>query len=275
MASGHDESRPLGGFHSFADDTPRESLPPDPLPNAAPEPLAAGWSDTPAWRQAEPPPTAPSWRRPLIASAAALALLGAGVGWAVLRDPVAPTASEAVAEAPESPPLEVVVVAPPPPPPIPKASERLEVLPRPGASPARPSLGEVVIPVTPTPPSVVAQAPPAPLPQPRETPSAIQAAQDVNVRDTPPARFNACSDAPTLAYEMVCRDRGLAEADRRMKRAFSAALAAGVPSGALRRDQDDWLEVREEAAQVSPRAVADLYRQRTRELFDLADERRD
>lgn len=271
MASDHDESRPLGGFHSFADDSPRE-----PLPHDAPEPLAAGWSDTPAWRQAEPPPTGPSWRRPLIASAAALALLGAGVGWAVLRDPVAPTASEAVAEAPESPPLEVVVVAPPPPPPIPKASERLEVLPRPGASPARPSLAEVVIPATPTPPSVVAQAPPAPLPQPRETPSAGQAAQDANVRDTPPpARFNACSDAPTLAYEMVCRDRGLAEADRRMKRAYSAALAAGVPSGALRRDQDDWLEVREEAAQVSPRAVADLYRQRTRELFDLADERRD
>lgn len=271
MASDRDGSRPLGGFHSFADDSPRE-----PLPHDAPEPLAAGWSDTPSWRQAEPPPAAPSWRRPLIASAAVLAVLGAGVGWAVLRDPVAPAASEAVAEAPESPPLEVVVVAPPPPPPIPKASERLEVLPRPGAPTARPSLAEVVIPVTP--PGAVAQAPPAPpaLPQPREAPSVAQASQDANVRDTPPpARFNACGDAPTRAYEMVCRDRGLAEADRRMKRAYSAALAAGVPPGALRRDQEDWLEVREEAAQVSPRAVADLYRQRTRELFDLADERQD
>lgn len=272
MASDRDESRPLGGFQSFADDTPREALPRD-----APEPLAASWSDTPAWRGAEPSPAAPSWRRPVIASAAAIALLGAGVGWAVLRDPVAPSAPDAATEAPPSRPLEVVVVAPPPPPPIPKASERLEVLPRPGATTPRPSLAEVVIPVIP--PRVVAQAPPPVLPaqpQPRETPSAGQASQDASVRGAPePARFNACDDAPTRAYELVCRDRGLAEADRRMKRAYSAALAAGVPPGALRRDQEDWLEVREEAAQVSPRAVADLYRQRTRELFDLADERQD
>lgn len=132
------------------------------------------------------------------------------------------------------------------------------------------------------PPRVVAQAPPTPpplaLPPPpaRETPSAVQASQDASLRGaSEPTRFDACGDAPTRAYEMVCRDRGLAEADRRMKRAYSAALAAGVPPDALRHDQEDWLAVREDAAQVSPRAVADLYRQRTRELFAIADERRD
>ena len=272
MASDRDESRPLGGFHSFADDSPRDALQYD-----APEPLPAAWSDTPAWRQGEPEPAASPWRMPLIASAAALALIGASVGWSVLRDPVAPPAPAGVAPEPPAQPLEVVVVAPPPPPPIPKVSERLEVLPPPGAPPPRPSRAEVVIPVVP--PRVVAQAPPAqPLaaPPPRETPSAVQASQDASVRSAPePARFDACSDAPSRAYELVCRDRGLAEADRRMKRAYSAALAAGVPPEALRHDQEDWLAVREEAAQVSPRAVADLYRQRTRELFAIADERRD
>jgi uncharacterized protein YecT (DUF1311 family) len=270
MASDRDKARPYGLFHSYADDTPWEA---DPAKDA-PEPLAAGWSDKPAWGHAEPPPERPSWRRPLVASGAALALIVAGVAWAVLRDPAAPPAPEPVVEAPASKPLEVVVVAPPPPPPIPKTSERLQVLPGPVAAPARTPLAEVVIPVMPAPPRVMAQAPPPPLP--REAPSVVQAAQDASVpRALEPRRFNACRDAPTPAYEMVCSDMRLAEADRRMKRAYSAALAAGVPPGELRRDQEDWLDVREDAARISRRAVADIYRQRTRELFAMADRRLD
>lgn len=269
MASDRDGAHPFGGFHSYADDTPRDA------PEEVAGPLAAGWSDTPAWRAVEPPP--PSWRLPVAASAAVVALIGAGVGWAVLRDPAAPPAPEAAAAPSET--LEVVVTDPPPPP-TPVGGERLEVLPQPGAASARTPLAEVVIPVTPevpatpAPPRAMAEAPPPPAP--REAPSVAQAAQDASVRRRPePPRFNACRDAPTRAYEMVCSDRRLAEADRRMKRAYSAALAAGVPPDELRRDQEDWLDVREDAAHVSRRAVADIYRQRTRELFAMADGRRD
>ncbi len=270
MASDRDRARPYGLFHSYADDTPWEA---DPAEDA-PQPLAAGWSDTPAWRHAEPPPEPPSWRRPLIASGAAIALIAAGVGWAVLRDPAAPPGPEPVPKAPASKAREVVVVAPPPPPPIARTSERMEVLPRPGAAPARTPLAEAVIPVMPAPQRVLAQAPSPPLPA--EAPSVVAASREASVRTAPePPRFDACRDAPTRAYEMVCSDMRLAEADRRMKRAYSAALAAGVPPGELRRDQQDWLDVREEAAQVSRRAVADIYRQRTRELLAMADRRWD
>jgi uncharacterized protein YecT (DUF1311 family) len=271
MASERDEAHPIGGFHSYADDTPRDDA------VAAPEPLAAGWSDRPAWLE-PPPPERPSWRMPAAASGAVIALIAAGIGWAVMRDPAAPPKPEPAATAtPASKPLEVVVVTPPPPP-TPKAGERLEVLPRPGAAaPIRTPAAEVVVPVTPppAPAQALAQAPPPP-PLPREAPSVVQVARDASQRSArEPPRFNACRDAPTRAYELVCSDMRLAEADRRMKRAYSAALAAGVPPGELRRDQEDWLDVREDAARVSRRAVADIYRQRTRELFAMADGRRD
>ena len=69
---------------------------------------------------------------------------------------------------------------------------------------------------------------------------------------------------------MVCADRGLASLDRRMKQAYASALDAGVEPGLLREDQDDWLDVREDAAHVSRDAVADLYRQRIGELRRVA-----
>lgn len=69
---------------------------------------------------------------------------------------------------------------------------------------------------------------------------------------------------------MVCADRRLARLDQRMKRAYEAALAAGASPGRLRRDQEEWLDVREDAAAHSRAAVADIYRQRIEELEDLA-----
>jgi uncharacterized protein YecT (DUF1311 family) len=167
--------------------------------------------------------------------------------------------------------LQVVVAEPPPPAPLAPAAERLDVLPsqQMDAAVAAPP-AQLVIP-RPAPARATAPLPPA---LPRETPSAVETGQAAAVRTLPePRRFDACADAPTPAYEMVCSDRWLAEADRRMKRAYSAALAAGVPPDALRRDQEDWLDVREGAAQISRRAVADIYRQRTRELFALAERR--
>lgn len=266
MASG-DDARPLGGFHSYADDTPRDDV-------ADETPVTAGWSDTPAWRRAEAPPEPRLWRSPLVAGCAVVALLAAGVGWATLGDPGRPPApaQPPEVEAPATSPLQVVIAEPASPAPLAPAAERLEVLPPPqmnaaaeGAPPAR-----MVIP----PPARAAAQPPLEAALPRETPSAVASAQAAGARTAPEtSRFDACADAPTPAYEMVCSDRWLAQADQRMKRAYSAALAAGVPPEALRRDQEDWLAVREDAAQISRRAVADIYRQRTRELFAMADDR--
>jgi uncharacterized protein YecT (DUF1311 family) len=264
MASG-DDARPLGGFHSYADDTPRDDL-------ADETPIAAGWSDTPAWRSPEASPEPRLWRSPLVASCAVIALIAAGVGWATMRPPVPRPASPTPAvEAAARAPLQVVVAEPPPPAPLAPAAERLDVLPsqQMDAAVAAPP-AQLVIP-RPAPARATAPLPPA---LPRETPSAVETGQAAAVRTLPePRRFDACADAPTPACEMVCSDRWLAEADRRMKRAYSAALAAGVPPDALRRDQEDWLDVREDAAQISRRAVADIYRQRTRELFALAERR--
>ena len=81
----------------------------------------------------------------------------------------------------------------------------------------------------------------------------------------------ACSDAPTLARAMVCGDRRLAILDQRMKQAYAAALSAGAPGEVLREDQEDWLSVREDAAQNSRDTVAAVYRQRIAELRQLAD----
>jgi uncharacterized protein len=72
---------------------------------------------------------------------------------------------------------------------------------------------------------------------------------------------------------MVCRDPGLAAMDRSMKQAYAAAVAAGAPTDELAADQEDWLEVREEAATYSRRAVADIYRQRIDELDAMAGRR--
>lgn len=287
MASDRDPSRPYGLFHSYADDTPLDG-PPD---HEEARPLAAGWSDRPAWAPEAPPPAdlpgdRPLWRRPLVAGSAAAALIAIGAGWFVLREPQSVTPPQPAAQTAATQPLEVVVVAPPPTP-IPKAAERLEVLPPGGVAPARmpppplaiaPSQPVDVTPPSPRtsspPPPALAEAEPSVRPSAQTTASASQVARDANADDRPSqARFDACRDAPTRAYEMVCSDRRLAEADRRMKRAYSAALAAGAPPDALRRDQEDWLDVREEAAQISPRAVADIYRQRTRELFAIADGR--
>jgi uncharacterized protein YecT (DUF1311 family) len=171
-----------------------------------------------------------------------------------------------------------VVTDPPPPPPVPRTAERLEVLPKPAAAiAAQVPLARAMIPVTPEPGVAVTEQPgdPLPAPSPPPTPSVGEAAQVATAVVTPaPRRFNDCAEAPTPAMAMVCRDMSLAEADRRMKRAYRAALAAGVPADELARDQDDWLDVREEAAQVSRRAVADIYRQRIRELQAMADDGR-
>ena len=70
---------------------------------------------------------------------------------------------------------------------------------------------------------------------------------------------------------MVCGDSELATLDRRLNRAFDRAVGSGIPYRELRREQDDWLAIREDAARRSPEAVASIYRQRIRELNAIAE----
>jgi uncharacterized protein YecT (DUF1311 family) len=79
-----------------------------------------------------------------------------------------------------------------------------------------------------------------------------------------------CAGARTAAEAMVCGDPDLARADRRLARAFRAAIRSGAPIDQLRAEQQDWLEIREDAAERSPRAVAQIYEQRIAELEDIA-----
>jgi hypothetical protein len=76
----------------------------------------------------------------------------------------------------------------------------------------------------------------------------------------------------TMVQQMVCGDPRLARLDQRLHQAYERALAAGVPYRMLRDEQDDWLGIREDAARHSPEAVASIYRQRIRELNELAAE---
>ncbi len=68
---------------------------------------------------------------------------------------------------------------------------------------------------------------------------------------------------------MVCGDPQLAAADRRLNRAYREAIQAGVPERELRRAQDRWLGVREDAAS-DPAALAAEYEHRIRELQSFA-----
>ena len=70
---------------------------------------------------------------------------------------------------------------------------------------------------------------------------------------------------------MVCADPRLAALDQQMRRAYDAALAAGIPEAGLRADQADWLDIREDAARYSRNAVTRIYRQRIEELRTMAE----
>ena len=69
----------------------------------------------------------------------------------------------------------------------------------------------------------------------------------------------------------MCSDPALAAADRQMARAFQRALRAGVPYDQLRAEQNDWLDIRDDAARRSPRALSAVYDQRIEELNEMAD----
>lgn len=110
-------------------------------------------------------------------------------------------------------------------------------------------------------PVEVAQAPPA-------VPASARAPEPAAPRADP--GFN-CRYASLRSERLVCGDADLARLDRRLNRAFEEAVASGIPYRELRRDQDDWLRIREDAARrAGPGGVASVYRQRIAELREMA-----
>lgn len=79
-----------------------------------------------------------------------------------------------------------------------------------------------------------------------------------------------CADSASAAEELVCGDAALAAQDRRLSGAWRRALDAGIPLHRLRRQQQRWLDAREDAARHAPEEVADLYNQRIQELEEVA-----
>lgn len=75
-----------------------------------------------------------------------------------------------------------------------------------------------------------------------------------------------CDAYGALAQRMVCVDPELAAADRRLEAAFAEARATAADPATLGRDQARWLATREQAALVSPEALAEAYARRLAEL---------
>jgi uncharacterized protein YecT (DUF1311 family) len=221
----------------------RVEVPPEPHIN---------WPPEPDLRLPEATVTAP--RRPAyvlpVVGAACLCVAGLGLGF------VARPRLEAVSAPPPAPMQPVagrmqVAVSPPTPAAVTPSTTRLEVLPPEQRRPA--ARTAATAPRFPSARTVAADSPP-------------QAAADASAVEP----FDTCQDGRSPAEAMVCADPDLARADRRLARAFRAAARSGVPLRQLRAEQDDWLEIREDAAQHSPRAVAQVYDQRIEELEAMA-----
>ena len=150
-----------------------------------------------------------------------------------------------------------------PPPPLPAYGLRVVVEPPPapeltGAPTAAPTVAPQVAPTQPS---------RAPAPRAERTAPRLEQPPPPALQATSPS-FN-CRYARTRSEQMVCGDPGLAAADRALDRAFREAIRAGQSASELRRAQDRWLSVREEAAS-SAEAVAQVYARRIAELEALA-----
>ncbi len=265
------------GFHSYADDTLR--IVPESRSETGDDADPRDWPDAGSPR-----------RGSAIVVAAGLALiagLAVAFAWSVTpgRRP-APEARPPAAAAPPAPRLQAETASPPqpqsppqtassalamtlraaPPPPARSAAPPVRAAEAPpGRDPVgdrlaalSPALAAPTPAATPAPTPILALTPePAPAPAPEPAPPAAQARLQ-------PA-FD-CAAARTAGQQMVCGDPDLAAADRRMDRAYRAALAAGAPEDQLRLEQQDWVGIREDAARHSRRAVAQIYEQRIDDL---------
>lgn len=180
------------------------------------------------------------------------------------REPMKTAASTGETASPAMP-IEIAQDTPAPQP-KPTAASRMEVLPADMARAATPAA-----PVSIRAPQRVIIADPPPAAADYGTPATV-VVPPRRMAPQPVAEASYdCGGASTRAEAMVCSDPQLAAADRRLARAYDRAIAAGVSRRDLRDDQRDWLAIREDAARVSPRAVASIYAQRTEELNRIAD----
>ena len=276
-----------------------------------PEELA--WEAPPALRAAPPEPVGRGarglWPAFLIGGVAAAALAGAwGYNlWrrgplpadlraaptaAAARPPAGELAVQPATPAPAAAPpqrLETARLAPlapaTPPPVRAGAQARPATAPPPpvavtGAQPRPQASAPEAPPPAAQPPAAPAVAAPAPLPPPDEAVAPAAAAPAAETLGRSAATLERLAPAPldcasirSAAQDIVCRDPGLMAAERRMHRAYAAALAAGAPEPALRADQADWRRIRELAARRSKQAVEDIYHQRIDELETMARQR--
>jgi|GEM_PF-2476092 len=79
--------------------------------------------------------------------------------------------------------------------------------------------------------------------------------------------IDACLFEATAAARLVCANPGLAEADRRMRRAYDEALSSVADRQQVEEDQARWRGQRDRAS--DPAEVRELYDARTRDLEDL------
>lgn len=257
-----------------------------------------GFSGPPAMGSGEARAPAEPMSRKLLYGGIALAVgIGLAVGlWARPELASAPQDREPMRAAVQIPtevaaadaqivPVEVLAPIPPP---APTADGPLEVLPAdlarraeaarpiaqprpvPVKTPARSAAdaGSQVVAIAPAPPPVLAPRAPALDPAPRPARSLDPAPRQA--QNEGPA-FN-CRFARSPSERLVCGDAELATLDRRLNRAFDRAVSSGIPFRELRAEQDDWLNIREDAALHSPEAVESVYRQRIRELNAIAED---
>ncbi|WP_372785132.1 hypothetical protein [Phenylobacterium sp.] len=259
------------GFHSNADDTLRAA------PPHAGAARAGAWGDG-AWGDpdlADRPDGPPVRRR---ASGLAIGLIvslvaAAAIALAWTATPAwGPAPDREAARDPNAPRLQAELApVPSPAQPAFAMSLRGEPLPRPGPVPTLPTSPSPVVAASPPPPAPAAarSAPPQEAVARSEPPPAPAAAPAVLAPPPAQARLGTgpdCALARSLGQQLACEDPELADADRRMTRAYRAALAAGAPPDELRAEQQDWLSIREDAARHSHRAVAEIYEQRIEEL---------
>lgn len=231
------------GFHSYADGSPRDDDAGDVRPSTA---VPARWVEVPAYLEhAAPAERSGDWRR--IAVAAGLSAAIAALATYSLTGSREPDPQPALGPQ--------IVLAEPPQPAIPAPRDRLEVLPATPQSLSAPA---------------AAPTPSAPLPADAVARTQRSTAGQTGLRPAPAPRntFDNCRRAPTPAQRMVCSDMRVAAADQRMKQAYAAALAAGVPHRRLQRQQDAWLAARND--KTSRKAVLEAYRQRTQALWAMA-----
>jgi uncharacterized protein YecT (DUF1311 family) len=187
--------------------------------------------------------------------------------------PAPPSATPAAAAPPgaaDRPPAQVpIAVNPPAPQPAPRAAGRLETLPPEMAAAARAHIrsdADDDAAAHPLRAGGASQSAPAPAAAPQV------AAQGPPEAAAPPrlrASFD-CASAQPGAEQIVCSDPELAAADRQLARAYRRALRSGVDPVDLRREQQDWVAIREDAASRSRRALAQVYDQRIRDLEQIA-----